>query len=162
MCHRAVFREPHAGVCPSKGLRASQARRISIALKVRMPVSSLVEVMGTDLQRLVEERVEARSLHILLALCGHAQVLRCPAEQMRARGRSSRFLHSCATNSCRNPPMLFGIWRVLKRLRLIGGKRRSFHDKTGKFNGGNSRGSEGHLVRKRPRLTTSPSWLSVR
>jgi hypothetical protein len=29
--------------------------------------------------------------------------MRCPGVQMRARGRSSRFLRSCATNSCRNP-----------------------------------------------------------
>jgi hypothetical protein len=40
--------------------------------------------------------------------------------------------------------MLFGIWLVFKGLRLISGNAMLFHDKTGKFNRGNSRGSEGH------------------
>jgi hypothetical protein len=59
---------------------------------------------------------------------------------MGVRGRTRCLLHSYATNSCRKSPMLFGIWRVLKRLRLLVTKRRSFHDKTDKFICGKSRG----------------------
>jgi hypothetical protein len=52
---------------------------------------------------------------------------------MRVRGRSSRFLHSYATNSCRKSPVLFGIWRVLKRLRLISGKATFFSRQDGQI-----------------------------
>jgi hypothetical protein len=61
-----------------------------------------------------------------LVLGGHAHVLRCPGGKMRVRGCRRRLLHSYATNSCRKFHMLFGIWRVLKRLRLISGKATFF------------------------------------
>jgi hypothetical protein len=59
---------------------------------------------------------------------------------MRVRGRSRCLLHSYATNSCRNSPTRFGIWRVLKRLRLISGKATFFSRQEGQIQLWESRG----------------------